>query len=51
MNPAIRKYMAKIGRKGGKAGKGTPHNRDRREARANAKRAAKIRWEKLAAVP
>jgi hypothetical protein len=46
MNKELRKYMAKIGRKGGNAGKGKPKSRNKLEARANAKRAAAIRWGK-----
>lgn len=42
MDKATRKYLAKIGRKGGKAGKGTALRR------AIAKRAAATRWARRA---
>ena len=38
MDAATRKYLAEIGRRGGKAGKGTPLRRE------IAKRAAAARW-------
>lgn len=43
MNPEVRAYMAEIGRKGGKAGKGTPKRAE------VARKAAKARWAKAKA--
>jgi hypothetical protein len=41
MNPAARKYLAAIGRKGGRAGTGQIKARTKAQARA----AARVRWD------
>ena len=42
----IRQAAAAMGRKGGKAGKGVPHNIDHEVAVASGRAGAKIRWGK-----
>lgn len=44
LHPAVKAFLKEIQARGGRAGKGKPKNRDRKEARANAIRAAEIRW-------
>ena len=45
-NGAVRKYLAEIGRSGGRAGKGKKKNVDTEVASARARAASAVRWGK-----